>query len=114
MSRQKMSPQERSIRSKINKLLYDQPVLRGNLSIRKITCGSKSCRCASGQTHDTLYLTFQRGKTHQVSIPHDLDKYVEQCVDNYRQILALLDELCNFSLEAIQSRKTTRSNTHVK
>ncbi len=111
MSHQSMSAHERSIRSQLHKLLYDQPVLRGSLNVRKITCGSKGCRCASGQTHDTLYLTYRDSRDerkHQVSIPHELDDWVHQCAGNYHRILELLDELCAISCEVIESHKAKR------
>jgi len=89
MSRQALPGAERELRSRLTHLLYDQPLLRGTLGIRKITCGSPTCHCAAGQTHDTLYLTYGRGgKRHQVSIPRELESQVRQWVYNYHRVLA--------------------------
>jgi len=110
MSRQAMSPAERRLRSQLTKLLYDQPMLRGTLGIRKITCGSPTCRCARGFTHDTLYLTYARdGKRHQVSIPKELENQVRHWVHNHRTVMRLLDEVCERSHEVIRGHKSPRS-----
>jgi len=30
--------------------------MRGTLSVRRLTCGKRSCRCHAGQKHLALYL----------------------------------------------------------
>ena len=61
MSRQSMSPAERELRSQLTRLLHDQPIARGTLTVRKITCGNPNCRCAKGQKHVSLYLSHSEG-----------------------------------------------------
>ena len=110
MSRQAMSTAERELRSQLTRLLHEQPIARGTLTVRKITCGNPNCRCAQGFTHDTLYLSYQReGKLHQVSIPKELETAVRQWVDNYHQAVAMLDGVCDFAQQIIKAHKSPRS-----
>ena len=107
MSRQSMSPAERELRSQLTRLLHEQPIVRGTLTVRKITCGNPNCRCAQGFTHDTLYLSYGRdAKIRQVSIPKELEAAVRQWVSNYHQVLAMLEGLCDFSQQTIKAHKS--------
>jgi hypothetical protein len=106
MSRVKMSPAERDWRSRLAQMLHRDPLMRGTLSVRKVTCGKPTCRCAKGQKHITLYLTYsQLGKTHQVFIPKDLQEEVRQSVGNYQKVRHLMEQICAVAWEALKNRK---------
>ena len=107
MQWQAFPPEEREARSRLRQLLHDQSFVRGTLTVRKITCGNPSCRCARGFTHDTLYLAYRReGRLHQVSIPRDLEAQVRQWVANYHKALELLEQLCDCSQQTIKAHKS--------
>lgn len=110
MSRQTMSTQEREARSRLAQLVHAQPMLPGTLTIRRMTCGHRSCSCYQGQKHEALYLAFRRdGKSHQVCIPKSLESQVRQWSENYRRALELFEEVCqagyNDLLDAKKRRK---------
>jgi serine/threonine-protein kinase len=44
-----MSPQERAFRSRLAKLVHEEPLLHGTLNPRSVTCGNPGCRCARGE-----------------------------------------------------------------
>ncbi|MBM4030475.1 MAG: hypothetical protein FJ291_01670 [Planctomycetes bacterium] len=51
--------------------------MRGTLSVRRLTCGKRSCRCHAGQMHLALYLTFgKEGRVHQVFVPKEAEAQV--------------------------------------
>ena len=92
MSRQEMSQAEREVRSRLSRLFFETPLLRGSLGVRKITCGDPQCRCTRGQTHDTLYLSYLSvlaAAAHQLgrddrSLTCHLDSWKDQCIDEQR------------------------------
>jgi hypothetical protein len=70
MSRTQFAAAERALRSRLAKLIHEEPVLRGTLSVRHVRCGKAGCRCTQGQKHLALFLSSSReGKTRQVFIP---------------------------------------------
>lgn len=112
MSRSRFSPAERALRSRLAKLIHQEPLLRGTLTIRRITCGKPSCRCAKGERHLCLYLTCSRdGRVEQLFIPKNLEEHVRQWVENYHGVRDLLERLSDATWEELRSRKASRSQT---
>jgi hypothetical protein len=109
MKRQAMSPQERRMRSRLTQLVHAAPMLRGTLTVRRLTCGNKSCRCYRGEKHEALYLTFQRdGRSYQCCIPKELEEQVRQWSENYRRACNLFEEVCQTGYEALLHAKKRR------
>ena len=106
MSRANMTPAERQWRSRLAQILHRDPLMRGTLSIRKITCGKPTCRCRKGHKHVALYLTYSLGgKTHQMFIPKNLEQEVRQSVGNYQNVRQLLERISTVARESVKSRK---------
>ena len=106
MSRSRFPARERALRSKLAKLVHDEPMLRGTLSTRRITCGKPTCRCAKGHKHLCLYLTCSRqGRVEQVFIPRDLEEDVQRWVQTYRTVRELLEEISEASWHRLRMRK---------
>ena len=106
MTRSQMSPQERAFRSRLAKLVHEEPLLHGTLSRRYVTCGNPRCHCARGERHPALYLVFRReGRLHQVFVPAALEAQVRQWVATDRTVRSLLEELSRLSLERLQALK---------
>jgi len=73
MARSQMPPQERAFRSRLAKLVHEEPLVHGTLSSRSVTCGNPRCRCARGERHAALYLVYRReGRVHQAFVPASL------------------------------------------
>ena len=106
MSRAKMSPQERALRSRLAQIVHQQPLMRATLTVRHVTCGKPTCRCAQGHKHDALYLTCSvGGKIRQVFVPRALHKEVRQWVANYHTVQQLLERLSEQSWQRLKARK---------
>jgi hypothetical protein len=109
MSRSRFSAHERALRSKLAKLVHDEPILRGTLSTRRITCGKPNCRCAKGHKHLCLYLTCSRhGRVEQLFIPKDLEEKVRRWVQTYHTVRELLEELSEASWHDLRTQKARR------
>jgi hypothetical protein len=101
-----MSPQERAFRSRLAKLVHEEPLLHGTLNPRAVTCGNPRCRCARGERHPALYVVFRReGRLHQVFVPASLEAQVRQWVATDREVRSLLDEVSRLSVERLRNLK---------
>lgn len=112
MSRSRFSPTERALRSRLAKLVHQEPMLRGTLTVRRITCGKPSCRCAKGERHLCLYLTCSRdGHVEQLFIPKHLEGQVRQWVESYHGVRDLLERLSDAAWEEVRTRKASKPRT---
>ena len=106
MHRSHMPKAERELRSRLAKLVHEQPLLRGTLTVRQVTCGNPNCRCARGDKHEALYLTYGKAKKpYQVFIPRHLHDQVREWSKNYRSVLELVEQLCELSQEELKVLK---------
>lgn len=109
MARTQFAAAERALRSRLAKLIHEEPVLRGTVSVRRVTCGKAGCRCTKGEKHLALFLSSSReGKTRQVFIPAELQREIRQWVANYRQARDLLEAVSESALEHLNARKQQR------
>jgi hypothetical protein len=106
MARPQMSPQERAFRSRLAKLVHQEPLLHGTLNPRSVTCGNPGCRCARGERHPALYVVFRReGRVHQVFVPAALEAQVRQWVATDREVRSLLEEVSRRCAERLRTLK---------
>ena len=109
MSRTRFGASDRSLRSRLTKLVHSGPLLHGTLSLRRVTCGKKGCRCTRGERHPALYLISGRGgKIRQVFIPKELEKEVREWVGTYRDVQNLLARLSERAWDDLKARKKMR------
>ena len=109
MSRSHFPRSERALRSRLAKLVHDEPLLRGTLSVRKITCGKSGCHCAKGEKHLCLYLSCScAGRVEQVFIPRDLEEQVRRWVGNHHTARELLEKLSELSWEKLRAQKARK------
>lgn len=93
-------------RSRIAQIATSERLVRGSLSLRNVTCGKSGCRCASGQTHPSLYLVqSQNGKLRQLYIPKHLEDRVRKAVADYQQLQKLVEELSEQEWKLLKQRE---------
>lgn len=106
IQRGKMSPEERRLRSQMNKLLSEQGVLHGSLIRRRRVCGRPNCKCTRGELHEGLYLVVtERSVPRQLYIPKKWEQTVQQWIDNYRKARELMDEISRIYWEKVRNRQ---------
>ena len=109
MARSHFPRSERALRSRLAKLTHGEPLLRGTLSVRKITCGKSGCHCATGEKHLCLYLSCSRaGRVEQVFIPRDLEEQVRRWVSNHHTVRELLEGLSELSWANLRAQKARK------
>ena len=104
--RTKMSPQERRLRSQVNKLLSGQGVLHGSLIRRRRTCGKPNCTCTRGQLHEGLYLVVtEGGRSRQLYVPQEWEQTVQHWIEQYRTARELMDDLSRIHWDKVRHRQ---------
>lgn len=106
ISRASMSPREREIRSRINQIVAQAGLARGNFSVREKLCGKPNCRCAQGDKHRAVYLVASEdGRVKQLFIPNKMEHQTRECVTAYQEVRELLEELSQIHWNKLQQRK---------
>jgi len=103
----RMPDQERRLRSALAKLLSQQGVIHGTLSLRRRVCGKPNCKCAKGQKHEGLYLLVRhKGTVRQIYVPQDRRETVRQWVENYHTARELMDELSDIYEDHVRDERS--------
>jgi hypothetical protein len=106
ISKAKMNPQERDLRSRLNRLVSQEGLLHGTLDERARTCGKSNCKCARGEKHVSLYLVVREdGKLRHLYVPESYASQVRSWVEHYQKSLALLEEISTMYWRKIQNRE---------
>lgn len=106
LSRTGMKESERRLRSKLNQLIAGAGLVRGTLTLRKVTCGKKSCRCLAGEPHQALYLTAtEKGSTRQLYIPKTMEDVVRRWLKQFYLAYDVLDKISDEHWDKLKKRK---------
>ena len=90
----------------LDSLPTPENVIRSSLITRQIKCGKPNCRCATGDGHESLYLSsFYRGHTYLDYVPKPYGEKVSVCINCFDTITALLTELSEINLELFRRRE---------
>ena len=104
--RGKMSPQERRLRSELNRLGGQHGMLHGTLIHRRRKCGRPGCHCAEGEGHDGRYLVVtEKGESRQLYVPEEWAPTVERWIAAYQKARQLLDEVSDLHWEKVRHRE---------
>lgn len=81
-------------------------IVRGSIFERQIKCGKTTCRCVRGQGHPTTYLTvsFERGKTVQITVPKRMIPTVRNWVKNYAKLWDALEQVSEINRQLLRQR----------
>jgi DNA-dependent RNA polymerase auxiliary subunit epsilon len=73
-------------------------------------CGKKTCKCAQGEKHVSLYLAARVGKKRKMLyVPPELEDEARRLVKNARTVEELLEEMSQASLERLAEQKVKRA-----
>jgi len=101
-----MSPQERRLRSQLNKLLSGRGIIHGSLIRRQRVCGKPYCKCTRGELHEGLYLVVtEQSKARQLYVPKQWAQTVQEWIDDYRRARELMDEISRIGWDKVRNRQ---------
>ena len=97
---------ERSLLSKLSKLIHQGNIMRGNLVTMARTCGNPNCKCTRGEKHVSLYVHQSKdGKPRMIYIPRDWEQRITEWTQRNQEIRNILEELSQISWDKLKSRK---------
>jgi hypothetical protein len=112
-SRSQWTPAERAARSRLAKLVHEEPLLCASLVAMARTCGKIGCRCRRGDKHLSLALATRKdGRRVMIHVPRALEAQVRSWVGNYREGKALMGRISDGLLERFlrEKEKALRPN----
>jgi hypothetical protein len=97
---------ERFARSRLTKLLHEQPFLCGSLVTMQRLCGKEGCKCTRGELHPGIYLAIRAGgKRKMIHIPQALKRTARQWVATYQEAWQLMEKISQICLERFSKDK---------
>ena len=103
-----LSASGRQARSRLTGMLQTRPMLRAGLVTMARTCGKKTCKCARGQKHVSLYISLKVDRTRKmIYVPPALEETVRSWAGNYREAAALWEKMLQEYLEQFLKDKMT-------
>lgn len=84
-------------------------VLRGSLIVLRRRCGTATCRCATGDPHESPALSYsEAGKTRILTLrPEDVAE-VRAALNRYKKPIAVLDRQAQAGLTQLRRRLDAR------
>jgi len=85
---------ERFARSRLAKLIHEQPFLCGSLVPLRRVCGKEGCKCSRGELHPGLCVALRVGeKRKMIYVPQALEATVRQWVETYQEMWGLMEKI---------------------
>ncbi len=110
--RKKLKAKARKIRSQMRKL--DQ-LIKGSIIFRRMTCGKPNCKCARGELHDCVCITYKEGgKTKTIYVDKSKQAEALMMCANYKRMKVLLKDLTLVNLELVKSERSRRKDGNKK
>jgi len=91
---------ERFARSRLAKLVHEQPFLCGSLVALHRVCGKEGCKCTQGELHPGLCVALRVGeKRKMIYVPQALEATARRWVATYQEAWQLIEKISQASLE---------------
>ena len=110
VSRRTLRQRKRRLEDKLADL---GPIIRGSVVTLRMPCTRKGCtKCESGEKHPNQYLsTSKQGKTHLRYIRKALRPSIQECVANYQEAKAILEDLSDVNADLLFGQKAKPRDT---
>jgi len=98
--RGQFSRSERVARSRLAKLVHDQPFLCGSLVSLNRVCGKEGCKCSRGELHPGLCIALRVGeKRKMIYVPQALETTARRWVSTYQEAWQLMERISQSCLD---------------
>jgi len=110
--RGQFSRSERVARSRLAKLVHDQPLLCGSLVSLKRVCGKEGCKCSRGELHPGLCIALRVGqKRKMIYVPQALEATARRWVSTYQEAWRMMEEISQACFERFLKGKEKARGT---
>ena len=91
---------ERFARSRLAKLVHEDPFLCGSLVSLRRVCGKEGCKCKRGQLHPGLCVALRVGQRRKmIYVPQVLEATARRWVSTYQEAWQLMEKISQACLE---------------
>lgn len=91
---------ERFARSRLAKLVHDQPFLCGSLVSLNRVCSKEGCKCSRGELHPGLCIALRVGeKRKMIYVPQALEATARRWVTTYQEAWRMMEEISQACFE---------------
>ena len=91
---------ERFARSRLAKLIHEEPFLCGSLVSLHRVCGKEGCKCNQGELHPGLCAALRVGeKRKMIYVPQALEATARRWVNTYQEAWQLMEKISQACLE---------------
>ncbi len=91
---------ERVARSRLAKLVHDQPFLCGSLVSLNRVCGKEGCKCSRGELHSGLCIALRVGERRRmIYVPQALEATARRWVSTYQEAWRMMEEISQACFE---------------
>jgi len=91
---------ERFARSRLAKLVHEEPFLCGSLVSLHRVCGKEGCKCSQGELHPGLCVALRVGeKRKMIYVPQAMETMVRRWVSTYQETWQLMEKISQACLE---------------
>ena len=91
---------ERFARSRLAKLVHDQPFVCGSLVSLNRVCGKEGCKCSRGELHPGLCIALRVGeKRKMIYVPQALEATARRWVSTYQEAWRMMEEISQACFE---------------
>lgn len=92
---------ERQERSRLIKLIHQEPFLRGSLVDSTFKCGKDNCWCKrTNKGHPACYLSMRVGsKRKMIYVPKDRESLIRGWVKNHKDIIKGIEKISKYCLD---------------
>ncbi len=98
--RGQFSRSERLARSRLAKLVHEDPFLCGSLVSLNRVCGKEGCKCNQGDLHPGLCVALRVGeKRKMIYVPQALEATARRWVATYHEVWQLMEKISQACLE---------------
>lgn len=76
-----------------------EALIKGSLVVNRRRCGNSKCRCARGELHESLAITYkEKGRSVLVHVPKHLETAAQRAIEDYHTLKRLVAAISRMNL----------------
>jgi len=78
-------------------------LMKGSLTRIRRRCGKSQCRCMRGQLHESLAITYKKGrKSFLIHVPGHLHTQAREAIEDYHRLKNLIEQISGLNVKAFK------------
>ncbi len=94
-----------TVESLAQQLSNFEDLIKGSLVVNRRRCGNPRCRCARGELHESLAITYkEEGRSVLVHVPKHLETTARQAIEHYHVLKRLVGAISRMNVEKFREK----------